>query len=43
MPVLWDAYRHALDSIAEAVGRTPLVKLTRVTTDVVPPVCLKLE
>ena len=37
MTVLWDAYRTALPSIAAAVGRTPLVKLNRVTAGVRPP------
>ncbi|HEU5319299.1 MAG TPA: cysteine synthase family protein [Methylomirabilota bacterium] len=40
---LWDAYRTALSSIAKAVGRTPLVRLNRVTAGVRPPVFLKLE
>jgi len=39
----WDAYRTALPSIDRAVGRTPLVKLNRVTTGVTPAVYLKLE
>jgi cysteine synthase A len=43
MTVLWDAYRSALPSIAAAVGRTPLVKLNRVTAGVRPPVYLKVE
>jgi cysteine synthase A len=43
MPILWDAYRSALGSIAQAVGRTPLVRLGRVAADVVPAVYLKLE
>lgn len=43
MPLLWDAYRSALGSIAQAVGRTPLVRLGRVTAGVTPPVYLKLE
>ena len=43
MPILWDTYRSALHSIGEAIGRTPLVKLGRVTADVVPPIYLKLE
>jgi cysteine synthase A len=43
MTVLWDAYRNALPSIAEAVGRTPLVKLNRVTTGVRPAIYLKIE
>ncbi len=43
MRIAWDAYRHALPSIAHAVGRTPLVKLNRVTGGLRPAVYLKLE
>ncbi|HEY3065169.1 MAG TPA: PLP-dependent cysteine synthase family protein [Methylomirabilota bacterium] len=43
MPVLWDAYRSALPSIAEAIGRTPLIALTRVATGCRPAVYIKLE
>jgi len=43
VPILWDAYRSGLLSIAEAVGRTPLVRLARVTTGIAPAVYLKLE
>ena len=43
MPIPWDAYRTALPSIAQAVGRTPLVKLNRVTADVRPLIYLKIE
>src|SRR2546430_8567951 len=43
MPIRWDASRSALASIAEAVGRPPLVRLNRVTADVGPEVFLKLE
>jgi len=43
VPILWDTYRSALHSIGEAIGRTPLVKLGRVTAHVVPPIYLKLE
>jgi len=43
MTVLWDAYRNALPSIAEAVGRTPLVRLNRVTAGVRPAIYLKIE
>ncbi|PYM20002.1 MAG: O-acetylhomoserine (thiol)-lyase [Candidatus Rokuibacteriota bacterium] len=43
MAVLWDAYRTALPSIAAAVGRTPLVKLNRVTSGARPAVYLKIE
>jgi cysteine synthase len=41
--VLWDAYRTALTSIADAVGNTPLVRLNRVTRGVTPPVYVKVE
>jgi cysteine synthase A len=41
--ILWDAYRSALGSIAQAVGRTPLVTLNRVTAGVAPPIHVKLE
>ena len=43
MPVLWDAYRSALPSIAEAIGRTPLIALTRVSAGCRPAVYVKLE
>ena len=43
MTIRWDAYRTALSSIADAVGRTPLVKLNRVTASVRPAVYLKIE
>src|SRR5207245_10453480 len=41
--ILWDTYRSALGSIAQAVGRTPLVTLNRVTAGVTPPIHVKLE
>jgi len=41
--ILWDSYRSALGSIAQAVGRTPLVTLNRVTAGLTPPIHLKLE
>ncbi|HSF05545.1 MAG TPA: PLP-dependent cysteine synthase family protein [Methylomirabilota bacterium] len=43
MPILWDSHRNALMSIAQAVGRTPLVRLGRVTAGIVPTVYVKLE
>ncbi len=43
MPILWDANRSALTSITQAVGRTPLVRLARVTAGIVPAVYVKLE
>ena len=39
----WDRYAGALPSIAAAVGRTPLVKLNRITRDVTPAVYVKVE
>jgi cysteine synthase len=39
----WSRYARALPSIAAAVGRTPLVRLNRVTADVAPAVYVKLE
>ena len=43
MTILWDTYRSALGSIAQAVGRTPLVTLNRVTAGATPPIHAKLE
>jgi cysteine synthase len=43
MTIRWDACRSALSSIADAVGRTPLVRLNRVTGRARPPIYLKLE
>jgi len=43
VPPRWDVYRNSLTSIAQAVGRTPLVKLGRVTGDVGPAIYVKLE
>jgi cysteine synthase len=43
MTILWDTHRAALPSIAHAVGRTPLVRLNRVTDGVKPPIYLKIE
>src|SRR5713101_3789846 len=43
MPIRWEASRTALASIAEAVGRTPLVRLNRVTAGVKPEILLKIE
>ena len=34
----WDRYTAALPSIAAAVGRTPLVRLNRITRDVKPAI-----
>jgi cysteine synthase len=39
----WTRYTRALPSIVAAVGRTPLVKLNRVTADVKPAVYVKVE
>ena len=43
MPLRWDAHRSALSSISEAIGRTPLVRLNRVTAAVRPAVYVKVE
>jgi cysteine synthase A len=43
MTILWDSARSAFPSIARAVGRTPMVRLNRVTAGVAPPIYLKLE
>jgi cysteine synthase len=43
MPTDWSCYRRALPSIAAAVGRTPLVRLNRVTAGVSAAVYVKLE
>jgi cysteine synthase A len=42
MTVRWEMYRSALPSIAEAVGRTPLVKLNRIAP-AGPPLYVKVE
>ena len=42
MTVRWDSYRTALPSIAHAVGRTPLVRLNRLTTSG-PAIYVKVE
>ena len=43
MPLRWDAHRSALSSISEAIGRTPLVRLNRVTKHVRPAIYVKVE
>src|SRR6266568_1982433 len=42
-PPEWARYTHALPSIASAVGRTPLVRLNRITADVTPALYVKVE
>src|SRR6266545_3661522 len=39
----WPRYSRALPSIAAAVGRTPLVRLNRITEDVTPAIYVKVE
>ena len=39
----WQRYAQALPSIAAAVGRTPLVRLNRITADVRPAIYVKVE
>jgi cysteine synthase A len=41
--VNWSAHKTALPSIAEAIGRTPLVRLNRVTAGVTPAIYVKVE
>jgi len=43
MPPDWQRYARALPSIAAAVGRTPLVRLNRITADATPAVYAKIE
>jgi cysteine synthase A len=42
-PRAWDVYATACDSIADAVGRTPLVRLNRVTAGLAPAIYVKVE
>src|SRR2546422_11504054 len=39
----WSRYARAFPSIAAAVGRTPLVRHSRLTADVKPAICVKVE
>src|SRR6202162_5497511 len=39
----WSRYARALPAIAAAAGRTPLVRLNRVTADVTPAIYVKVE
>ena len=39
----WNRYARALPSIAAAVGRTPAVRLNRVTAGVTPAIYVKVE
>lgn len=39
----WTTYRRALGGLGEAIGRTPLVRLRRVASDVGPAILMKLE
>jgi cysteine synthase len=39
----WDRFRSALETITDAIGRTPLVRLRRVTAGLGPSVYVKLE
>jgi len=43
MTIAWDRYATALPSIAAAVGRTPLVRLNKVTAGVTPAIYVKVE
>ena len=39
----WDAYRRALPTILDAVGRTPMVRLNRIGADLKPAIYVKIE
>ncbi len=39
----WDGYRRALPSIADAIGRTPMVRLNRIAAEVSPEIYVKVE
>lgn len=41
--IAWNVYARALGSIADAIGRTPLVRLGRVTAGLRPAILAKLE
>ncbi len=41
--IAWNSYSSALGSLTEAIGRTPLVRLNRVTADLAPAIFMKLE
>ena len=41
--IAWNAYARALGSIRDAIGRTPLVRLGRVTAGLDPTILMKLE
>jgi cysteine synthase A len=43
MTLSWHRYAAALPSIAAAVGRTPLVKLNRITVELAPAIYVKIE
>src|SRR6201982_1754641 len=43
MPAGWSQYRTALPSIAAAVGKSPLVRLNRVTAGLPPAIYVKVE
>lgn len=39
----WEQNKYIKDSILEAIGRTPLIRLNRIGADVNPDICVKLE
>lgn len=41
--IAWTAHARALGDLTEAIGRTPLVRLRRVTADLAPVILMKLE
>jgi cysteine synthase len=42
-PPDWERYRRALPSMTEAIGRTPMVRLNRITADLATTIYVKLE
>lgn len=41
--IKWDANRTILNSVLESIGRTPMVRLNRLSAGVQPEICVKLE
>ncbi len=41
--IAWSAYSRSLDNVLDAIGRTPMVRLSRVTEDLEAEILVKLE
>ncbi|MGI5880316.1 MAG: cysteine synthase A [Syntrophomonadaceae bacterium] len=39
----WDRNRKILDNVLDSIGFTPLIRLNRITADIKPEICVKLE